>query len=417
MVKGVNGSSSAEVVYARWGSFAAQLRKLMAERGISGNELARQVYVDPALISRFRSGKQRPSADTAGRIDEALAAGGKLAMLADAGPVVWPGGPDGSDDELAAVEFARRAAASDAGEATVSRLERAVDDLATAYPGTRPVVLLGRVRAHLSYAAGLLDGRTSLAEHRRLLVSAGWMSLLVATCLVDLGRRPAALAYLRTAAQLAAETGHAEIGAWCIETQAWQVLTDGDYPRAARLSRHAQQAAPRGGSASIQATAQEGRAWARLGAKPEAYDALARTEALVARIPAPDRPEHHYQYDPVKAEAYVATTLAWLGDRAAEPHARSVLARLERPGGSELPRPRRAASARLDLALALTASDQLDEAAATTLDAVTSGLLVPSNYWRAREVISAVGQDGPGAGDLRDAYREFCRPGPRAELA
>jgi hypothetical protein len=51
------------------------------------------------------------------------------------------------------------------------------------------------------------------------------------------------------------------------------------------------------------------------------------------------------------------------------------------------------------------------------LDAVTSGLLVPSNYWRAREVISALGPDGPGAKGLRDAYREFCRPSPRAELA
>ena len=304
----------------------------MAERGISGNELARQVYVDPAPISRFRSGKQKPSADTAGRIDEALGAGGKLAMLADAGPVVWPGGPDGSGDELAAVEFGRRAAASDAGEATVSRLEQAVDDLATAYPGTRPVVLLGRVRAHLGYAAGLLDGRTSLAEHRRLLVSAGWLSLLAATCLIDLRRRPAAVAYLRTAAQLAGETGHAEIGAWCIETAAWQVLTDGDYPLAARLARDAQRAAPRGGSAYIQATAQEGRAWARLGAKPEAYDALARTEALVSRLPAPDRPEHHYRYDPGKAEAYVATTLSWLGDPAAVQYARQVLARLEQPG-------------------------------------------------------------------------------------
>jgi len=77
------------------------------------------------------------------------------------------------------------------------------------------------------------------------------------------------------------------------------------------------------------------------------------------------------------------------------------------------PRPRRAASARLDLALALTAAEQLDEAAATTLDAVTSGLLVPSNYWRAREVISAVnGRGVPGSGDLEEAYREYCQLSP-----
>jgi DNA-binding PadR family transcriptional regulator len=36
----------------------------------------------------------------------------------------------------------------------------------------------------------------------------------------------------------------------------------------------------------------------------------------------PDRPEHHYRYDPAKSDAYVATTLSWLGDPAGENVAR-----------------------------------------------------------------------------------------------
>src|ERR1019366_9208577 len=116
---------------------------------------------------------------------------------------------------------------------------------------------------------------------------------------------------------------------------------------------------------------------------------------------------------------YTATTLAWLGDPAATGYAREVLSRLE--SGTDGPRrPRRAASARLDLALALTTGAELDEAASTTLEAVTSGLLVPSNYWRADEVITAIDQHAlPEVADLRDAYREHC-PAPsaagRAEL-
>jgi hypothetical protein len=43
----------------------------------------------------------------------------------------------------------------------------------------------------------------------------------------------------------------------------------------------------------------------------------------------PDRPEHHYRYDPAKSDAYTTTTLAWIGDPAAEGYARQVLARLE----------------------------------------------------------------------------------------
>ncbi|MGH3693179.1 MAG: hypothetical protein ACRDRX_04130 [Pseudonocardiaceae bacterium] len=76
------------------------------------------------------------------------------------------------------------------------------------------------------------------------------------------------------------------------------------------------------------ATAQEGRAWARLGKAKETYDALKRVEGYVSRMAKPETPEHHYRYDPDKAEAYVATTLAWLGDVAAEHHARHVVATL-----------------------------------------------------------------------------------------
>ncbi len=213
---------------------------------------------------------------------------------------------------------------------------------------------------------------------------------------------------LRTAAQFARETGHAEIAAWCLETQAWQVLTKGDYRRAVEISRGAQRIAPKTGSAYIQAIAQEGRAWARLGAAAETRAALARMEALVSPMPAPDRPEHHYRYDPAKSEAYVATTLAWLGDPAAEGYARHILARLESAADGP-PRPRRAASARLDLSLALIAAGRHDKAAGTALEAITSGRIVPSNYWRAREVIRAVdGRGLPQARELAEAYRGNC---------
>jgi hypothetical protein len=61
-------------------------------------------------------------------------------------------------------------------------------------------------------------------------------------------------------------------------------------------------------------------------------------------------------------------------------------------------------AARLDLSLALIAAERHDEAAGTALQAVTSGRLAPSNYWRAREVIDAIaGQGLPEARELNDA--------------
>ncbi|HEX2301885.1 MAG TPA: XRE family transcriptional regulator, partial [Pseudonocardiaceae bacterium] len=126
------------------------------------------------------------------------------------------------------------------------------------------------------------------------------------------------------------------------------------------LSQTAQQIAPRGSSAAIQATAQEGRAWARLGEARDTYDAINRVHKLAAPLPRPERPEHHYRYDPTKAAAYTATTLAWVGDTAAENYAREIISRLHRNGDTSR-WPRRVAAANIDLALALLTTDYLDE--------------------------------------------------------
>jgi transcriptional regulator with XRE-family HTH domain len=394
--------------------FGRELARLMTARGMGVRELARAVPCNPGHVSNLRAGRDRASARMAARLDEILGAGGSLLAVApgqDAAPV--PAGVTAAD-ELAALELARRAEASDVGDGTCERLELDVDDLAVAYPGTPPAELLGRVWTYLGYVTALADARATLAQRRRILISGGWLSLLAATCLIDLHADIPATAHLRTAAQLARETGHAEIAAWVLETQAWQALTAGDYQRAVDMARAAQQAAPRDGSALIQATAQEGRAWARIGDAASTRDALARVEALVSPMPAPDRPEHHYRYDPAKAEAYAATTLSWIGDPAAEPLARHVLARLESSADGP-PRPRRAATARLDLSLALIAAGRPDEAAGTALEAVTSGRLVPSSYWRAREVITAVAARGlPEARELAEAYRAECHELPPA---
>jgi hypothetical protein len=266
--------------------FAGRLAALMAARGLGVRALARQVPCNHALVSRYLSGRQLPSPGMAARLDVLLSAGGELATLAgSAGPFLRGAG---LDDEVGALELTRRVTASDVGSATVAQLEQVIDSLATAYPGTPPGQLLGRVRAHLAYVTGLLERRTTLAEHGRLLVAGGWLSLLAATCLIDLHRRPAALAHLRTAAQIAQETGHAEIAAWCLETRAWQVLTEGDYPRAAGLAQAAQRAAPRGGSAFIQATAQEGGDPGRAG--PHRGPGLAVARAGQPRASLPLRP-------------------------------------------------------------------------------------------------------------------------------
>lgn len=355
-------------------------------------------------VSRWERGARVPVGETLCWLAQVLAIEMDTLEIAAANGRGLPPAA-GESVDLDADELSRRVSASDVGAETLARIEGTVDDLAVAYPATAPVELLDQVRVAQGYLTRLLDKRKTLAEHRRLLVAGGWLSLLAATVLTDLRQWPAAGAWLRTADELGVQCGHAEIRAWCLETRAWAAVTQGRCRHAAELSQAAQAVAPRGSSAYIQATAQEARAWARLGEPTLTYDALDRLTRLVAPLPTPDRPEHHYRYDPAKSLAFTATTLAWLGDPAAVGYSRDVLRRLESTADGG-PRPRRAASARLDLALALMAADNPGEASDVAMRAVLAGRLVPSNYWRAEEVMVAVERRDPAAGrQLWDAYR------------
>jgi transcriptional regulator with XRE-family HTH domain len=399
-------------------NFGRRLAELRKQRGLSYRDF---VAISPSYVHELETGRKRATPEIAAALDDELGAGGELAALVRVesavpprlAPTPKPRAAERADpdDEEDALELARRVAASDVGEETIARLEWAVDDLATRYSVTPPIELIARVRRHLAYVSNLLEPgvRKTLGEYRRLLVTGAWLSLLGATIHIDLKQRDAASARLMTAAGLARQAGHDEIHAWCYETQAWSALTDGDYRRALDLSRTAQEIAPKATSAAIQATAQEGRAWARLGQPRETHDALARVEQMVSPLARPERPEHHYRYDPDKAVAYTATTLAWLGDPAAEGYARDVIKRLraaEDAGGW----PRRVAAAQIDLSLALLAADKHDEAVTLTQAAILSGRIVPSNHWRAAEVLDAVETRGlPEARDLRAAYESMRR--------
>jgi transcriptional regulator with XRE-family HTH domain len=384
--------------------FGPELRRLRTERGLSLGKLAELVPCNRGYVGQLEHGDRHPSATLARKLDDVLQAGGELVALARSdAQAPMPTSPQ-PDDEFDAFELARRATASDVSNTTLAGLELAVDRLAVAYQGTTPVALLLDVRRHLHYVGQLIDKRATLEQRRRLLIVGGWLSLLAGTVHIDLHQRAPAGARLAAAESLAEHTDNREIAAWCLETRAWDALTEGRFKLAADLSQAAQRIAPQDGSAFIQATAQEGRAWARLGETRAARDAMSRVERLASPLPMPDQPEHHYRYDPAKQHAYTATTLSWITDPAAETIAREVLARLEsaRDGG---PRPRRTATARLDLALTLLRVGNLDEAARQAITAMSSGRIVPSSAWRVAEVLTAVeAAELNDAIDLRERY-------------
>src|SRR5260370_29432809 len=69
------------MVYAM--EFAERLRVLMAERGISERELARQAHCDRSYVHLLKQGKRRAGRRMAQLLDDALGASGSLAALAD----------------------------------------------------------------------------------------------------------------------------------------------------------------------------------------------------------------------------------------------------------------------------------------------------------------------------------------------
>ncbi|AUS78096.1 XRE family transcriptional regulator [Actinoalloteichus sp. AHMU CJ021] len=385
--------------------FGRMLRRLRQERGWTQTELARRVHVGQSALSRYESGRSQPSPDVVEALAEVL--GDALRTAAPAMALNQVDG--GAGDALAAIELARRVEASDVGDSTLQQLEEGFDQMAIAYSSAAPSLLLPQVTSHLGYVSELLDGpKLSLSAHRRLVVAGAWYSLLAATIHIDLNQHDAATARLRAAASLARHAGHDEIRAWAAETEAWRQLTAGQLRRAYDLTKAARYLAPVGSSIHVQATAQQGRVLARLGDSESTYHAVDSVNSLAADLPTldADEREHHYRYDGTKRRAYTATTLSWLGDPAAAGHAEHVIDQLTPKAGESGRWPRRLASAYLDLALVQVKTGEVDSAADSALTAMRTGSVVPSNFWRAAEVVRAAeARRMPQARELQAAYR------------
>jgi hypothetical protein len=189
------------------------------------------------------------------------------------------------------------------------------------------------------------------------------------------------------AKSLGRETEQDEIGGWVCEVDTWTALVDQDWPRAAELAAAGEAIAPAGSPAAAQLAVQSARATARLGDGPGMRAALRRCAVLLERQLLERPPDHHFYFDGNKLDLYTGTALAWLGDPAAEDYARHAAARHE-AGGQR----RRLATAYLDLGLVLVRLGRPDEAAHYGMLALGTNHLVPSNSWRADELITAVSE-------------------------
>jgi len=283
----------------------ALLRRLRTAHGLTQSDLGRLAGYDGSYVGAVERAAVRPSREPVERCDHALRAGGALLSLwrladdewsttppagrADPGPETAPGPGGGSepggDAVVEAMELARRAELSEVGADALAGVERAVARLREAAAATPPDMLVPAVLDQRRYVGQLLDGRLTPAHRRRLLVAAGWLSVLLARLYFDAGDREAAEANRDTALRLARQAGHTELTAWTVQALASWALADGRLRDALDLARAGQDLAPPATTAAAQLALDEAQAWAGLGDRVQA--AAARHQAALTRAMLP----------------------------------------------------------------------------------------------------------------------------------
>ena len=261
------------------------------------------------------------------------------------------------------LELTRLAEISDIGAGTIQALDETADLLCRAYPSTPAATLRDRTKRRLQHVIRLLGGRSTLDQHRELLVVAAWLAVLLGCLHYDLSEREEAEAARQAAYQWAKQAGHGELMGWAFEMSAWFALVEGRYEQLIEFAQAGQSIAGTG-SAGVQLILQEAKGWSRLGDHQQATAALNRGAEMLSRMPVPAHPEHHFVFDHTKWLFYASSCYVWLGDNGrAEEHAAEVIGQHSRPDGTSNA-PMRTAQARMNLAIVAARRGQLDQAVA-----------------------------------------------------
>ncbi|MEU8897546.1 XRE family transcriptional regulator [Nocardia sp. NPDC048505] len=306
------------------------------------------------------------------------------------------------DDELLSatgmdtLEFIGRLRMSDVSAATLDAIRITAERLCCEYPYADPHSLHSEGTAWLRRITSLLDGRLTLAQHREILVLAGWVALLVGCVDYDLGRRTSAEATRRAACSLGHESDHAEIIGWGAEMAAWFALTQGNYRGAIEAADGALEAS-RSLGVGVQLAAQRAKAWARIGDRAEVERALDTGRAILERLEPPINLDNHFVVDPQKFDFYAMDCCRVAGeDRLAEAYAHEVIRNSTRADGT-IRNPMRVSEAHLTLAVVAVRARDLELAVDEGMRAFSGKRRsLPSLMWIAGEAAREIIEHFPG---------------------
>jgi transcriptional regulator with XRE-family HTH domain len=396
--------------------FGRVLRSLMAQRGFSAQEVARQVPCDPSLISRYGRGRQRPSQRMAGRLDEVLAASGALASLVRPGPgrrEVLAGGLLAGSMLAVGADAAQRLGWAARQQRIDMTTVRALADVLAAQRRAEDTLgsaaMLSPVTAQLSVVEDLI--RHARGPARPALVDVGQQWAQFAAWLSrDAGEQAAARAHCAQALEWATELGDRSMTATVLVERSYLAAEAGEVGSMIGLAKAAQ----RDGKAAIEqralAAGLEARGLAMLGEIGPAERKLGEADCLAERATAtPARRPWSYWMTPVFFRNVAGFTCGYLTGAGPRWHTRAVelLSASPRSGDSALWMP---AANLTHITFAHARAGDVENACATGLRAVAAARRTGS----ARHLTTLVGiQAGLTArwsGDARvaalaDAFR------------
>jgi transcriptional regulator with XRE-family HTH domain len=266
--------------------FTTEVRRLMAERGMSLRALARAASYDPSLLSRVLNGKQHPSQKMAAVLDAALQAGGSIRRAAIP---VEPGAPE-------AIAWARRnprRAGHDAVQALgdVLAAQRRTEDALGSAAILKPVLTqLANVETIVREARGP-SRLAAVHMGAQWAQFAGWLYM-------SAGKRPSARVRLSQALEWAVEAGDRDLLSEVLSFQGHAAYLAGEAGATIGLSQAARRdAGTYPGQLAISA-AQEAKGHAMEGSAREADRLLDESDALaeLARQRAEEAPPWLYYH-------------------------------------------------------------------------------------------------------------------------
>lgn len=273
----------------RMADFAAEVRRFMAERGMSLRQLGRAASYDPSYLSKVLSGRKPHSPYLAARLDRALGAAGQIRDAASEQTGRRSDRNRGGSEASSTPRVVQ--ALQTALSAGTGGMDIAADSLTELIPHySRAVSMAASVQVYdellcvRSFAGTLLD-RGRYARRSDLVVTTGWLSVLLAISATDLGDHATALVWCSDTERRGRDTGHPELEGWAALTRALNAYYQGQADRSAVLSRRGQQVTRPGTVPYAKLAAQEMRSFAMMGDADGMASARRNAAAAIELLP------------------------------------------------------------------------------------------------------------------------------------